>query len=261
MTAMMLDDATILYGQRIDRYFYLAGIVLLTYDHLLAFQSEVRYIWTSGHRKASAWYLFVRYFALCANAIMFTLAFGDIPAKSYSQAAGDVFVRQEDNVHHFSCCHNRNFSGYLVDLPFRAFLGGSYESTRLPYGYFAPEADSSAPIRMIIRLALRNFSLGMAGGWEGVLATDLIFLGLTLYRGYQRSREGTVLPIESLWRVLVRDGVLEGTVLPIGSLWRVLIRDGVILICLANLANILRYYFGDVRAYTRNVSTKSDRRF
>ncbi|KAJ6545285.1 hypothetical protein B0H19DRAFT_1266742 [Mycena capillaripes] len=81
MTTVMLDDATILYGQRVNRYFYLAGIVLLTYDHLLTFQSEVRYIWTSGHRKASAWYLFVRYFALCANAIMFALAFGDIPAK------------------------------------------------------------------------------------------------------------------------------------------------------------------------------------
>jgi hypothetical protein len=30
-------------------------------------------------RKASAWYLIVRYFALCANVVMFALAFSNIP--------------------------------------------------------------------------------------------------------------------------------------------------------------------------------------
>jgi len=68
----------------------------------------------------------------------------------------------------------------------------------------------------------------MAGSWEGILATDLLFLGLTLYRAYSRSRDGIVLPAGSLWRVLVRDGVMYYA-----------------LICVANLANILVYYFGD----------------
>ncbi|KAJ7214141.1 hypothetical protein C8J57DRAFT_1728223 [Mycena rebaudengoi] len=94
MAAVPLDDATIAYTQSIDRYFYLTGIVLLSYDHLLTFESEVRYIWMPVQRKASAWYLIVRYFALCANVVMFALAFSNIPTNDMP-ALDLLFVLQE----------------------------------------------------------------------------------------------------------------------------------------------------------------------
>ncbi|KAF8186182.1 hypothetical protein K438DRAFT_1765506 [Mycena galopus ATCC 62051] len=79
MRILTLDDVAILYGQRVERNFYLTGTVLLVYDHLLTLKSEMRYIWTPGHMKTSAWYLLVRYFALCANVAMFALPFGNFP--------------------------------------------------------------------------------------------------------------------------------------------------------------------------------------
>ncbi|KAF8218114.1 hypothetical protein K438DRAFT_1952954 [Mycena galopus ATCC 62051] len=71
--------------------------------------------------------------------------------------------------------------------------------------------------------------LQIAGLWEAMFATDVVFLGLTLYRGYTQSR-------------------LLGTGLPPGSLWHVIVRDGVIyyfIICIANLTNIIIYYSVD----------------
>jgi len=71
--------------------------------------------------------------------------------------------------------------------------------------------------------------LWIAGVWEGVLATDLLCLGLTLYRGYARGDDEAVLPRGSLWRILVRDGVMYYAI-----------------VCAANGANILMYYFGNI---------------
>ncbi|KAF8147060.1 hypothetical protein K438DRAFT_489612 [Mycena galopus ATCC 62051] len=95
MDAGPLDEATIAYDQctlisgplpsfpylifdrRINNYFYLAGIVLLIYDHFLTFDVEVQYVWRSARTRASAWYLFVRYSALCLPTVAL-LAFGNI---------------------------------------------------------------------------------------------------------------------------------------------------------------------------------------
>ncbi|KAF8186217.1 hypothetical protein K438DRAFT_1973575 [Mycena galopus ATCC 62051] len=84
MRILTPDDVTILYGLRVERNFYLTGTVLLVYDHLLTFKSEVRYMWTPGHIKTSAWYLGVRYFALCANVAMLALTFGNFPTTMYA---------------------------------------------------------------------------------------------------------------------------------------------------------------------------------
>ncbi|KAJ7442019.1 hypothetical protein FB451DRAFT_1298108, partial [Mycena latifolia] len=65
--------------------------------------------------------------------------------------------------------------------------------------------------------------------WESQLAGDLILLRFTLYSGYTRSR-GPIFPPGSLWRVLVRDGTMYFGI-----------------ICIANLANTIKYYLDDVR--------------
>ncbi|KAJ6540850.1 hypothetical protein DFH09DRAFT_1323089 [Mycena vulgaris] len=71
-------------NQVLDRYFYLTDVVLLIYDHLLTLESEVRYIWTTDHTRALAWYLLVRYFALCTNVTVFALSFVDFSVKDSS---------------------------------------------------------------------------------------------------------------------------------------------------------------------------------
>lgn len=55
--------------------------MLLIYDHLLTLESEVRYIWTTDHTRALAWYLLVRYFALCTDVTIFALSFVDFSVK------------------------------------------------------------------------------------------------------------------------------------------------------------------------------------
>ncbi|KAJ7196023.1 hypothetical protein GGX14DRAFT_575120 [Mycena pura] len=90
--------------------------------------------------------------------------------------------------------------------------------------------------------------LRAAGFWGGLLATDIIFLGLTMYRGYSQFCDGFGLPVGSLWRVLVRDGIIYYMLsrgctryfpdcqYPLFSI-----------ICSANLSNIGVYYvFGDI---------------
>lgn len=51
--------------------------VLLVYDHFLTLDAEVAFIWRPGHERASAWFLAIRYFSLCANIAMACLMFID----------------------------------------------------------------------------------------------------------------------------------------------------------------------------------------
>ncbi|KAJ7890368.1 hypothetical protein B0H13DRAFT_2340997 [Mycena leptocephala] len=45
-------------------------LFVLLYDHCLTLGNEVAYIWRPGHARASAWFLVIRYFSLCANIAM-----------------------------------------------------------------------------------------------------------------------------------------------------------------------------------------------
>lgn len=83
MATVVLSDATIAQDDRTTRNLFLAGLVLLCYDHLLTLGAEVQYIWEPGHARSSAWYLFLRYFALGANTAMLSLTFGTYPQDTY----------------------------------------------------------------------------------------------------------------------------------------------------------------------------------
>lgn len=242
MATATVDDATIAYDERITRYFYVAGVVLLGYDHILTFGPEVRYIWRrSGHLRTSAWYLFVRYFALFTNLGMLAFDFGNFPSKTcttLNNAYGFLIVVQELIV---ACTLIlRVLAMYSFDkrvmftLGTAAVVGVSLAAwcvipTRpVPvYKTNLPGCHTPASKAQQIRLA---------GAWEALLGGDIILLSLTLYRGYTHSRHVT-LPAGSLWRILVRDGAVYFVV-----------------ICLANLATILIYYFGNINT-TAGLST------
>lgn len=50
---------------------------ILVYDSLLTLDSEIEHIWLTGRKQGSAWFIFIRFCALCGNIVMFVLMFGD----------------------------------------------------------------------------------------------------------------------------------------------------------------------------------------
>ncbi|KAJ7626088.1 hypothetical protein FB45DRAFT_1084947 [Roridomyces roridus] len=62
-----LSYATFTSDHRILRYFFLAGLTILVYDHILTLGMEVKYIWASKLRPGTCWFLAVRYLGLVAS--------------------------------------------------------------------------------------------------------------------------------------------------------------------------------------------------
>ncbi|KAJ7739616.1 hypothetical protein B0H14DRAFT_2638228 [Mycena olivaceomarginata] len=141
------------YNQVLDRYFYLTGVVLLIYDHLLTLESEVRYIWTTDHTRSLAWYLLVRYFRplhqrdhlcfgfcgfLCeATLILRVLAMFSFDKRVVASLASAAII--------VICLFIRTAVGSEPPHVYRTNLSGCYS------------VSSNA-----------RCSLGIAGAWEGV---------------------------------------------------------------------------------------------
>ncbi|KAJ7718773.1 hypothetical protein DFH07DRAFT_859928 [Mycena maculata] len=209
MTDFTLDLATVLYDQRVDGYLHLTGTVLLVYDHLLTLESEVRNIWAPGNIRAVAWYFLVRYFALCANLAMFPLAFGNFSTKLLTLSLRVLAI--------YSVARRGKY--FVAAVAIIVISLGAWTVKDVSPVLASPGCYSGTPTHR---------QLQIAGLWEAMFATDVVFLGLTLYRGYTQSR-------------------LLGTGFPPGSLWHVIVRDGGI-ICIANLTNIIIYYSSNINA-------------
>ncbi|KAJ7195171.1 hypothetical protein GGX14DRAFT_575711 [Mycena pura] len=253
MTTTTVDQPTIAYDQRITRYFYVAGV---GYDHILTFGPEVRYIWKSGNLRTSAWYLFVRYFALFTSLGMLAFDFGNFPIKhrkvtisvdqnfdsctTLNDTYAFLIVAQELTV---GCTLIlRVLAMYSFDkrvmfaLGTVAIVGGSLAAWCIIPTSPVPVYKTNIP--GCHTPASKAQQIRLAGAWEALLGADIILLSLTLYRGYTHNLSRRVpLPAGSLWRIVVRDGAVYFVV-----------------ICLANLATILVYYFGNINT-TAGLST------
>ncbi|KAJ7224882.1 hypothetical protein C8J57DRAFT_1731314, partial [Mycena rebaudengoi] len=73
-----LDYATFTSDYRIYRYVFLAGLVIVIYDHLLTFSKEVKYIWLTKLRPSTCWFLAARYIGLIGNIIVSVFYFGTL---------------------------------------------------------------------------------------------------------------------------------------------------------------------------------------
>ncbi|KAJ7506162.1 hypothetical protein B0H11DRAFT_2272367 [Mycena galericulata] len=73
-----LDYATFASDHRIYRSFFVAGLVILIYDHLLTFGTEVKYVWSSRLRPSTCWFLAVRYAGLAASITISVFYFGNL---------------------------------------------------------------------------------------------------------------------------------------------------------------------------------------
>ncbi|KAF8212845.1 hypothetical protein K438DRAFT_1957434 [Mycena galopus ATCC 62051] len=227
----LAEEAEILYGQRLNRYFYIAGFVLLIYDHGLTLESEMRYIWrhirTPRHNKSSVWYLLVRYLSLCANVV---IPWFNMCQTCYTLVILHDFllIAQELLIEAALCLRimamfsmvNKRGMLFLIAILILVITLGSWTVV----GSAAPQVIQT-PVPGCYTAASNARRLRLAAFWEGLLATDVLFLGLTLYRANAQRLNGAGLPVGSLWRVVIRDGVLYYVV-----------------ICCANLCNILMYY-------------------
>ncbi|KAJ7815725.1 hypothetical protein B0H13DRAFT_1924029 [Mycena leptocephala] len=77
-----LDYATFTSDYRIYRYVFLAGLVIVIYDHLLTFSTEVKYIWLTKLRPGTCWFLAARYIGLIGNIIVSVFYFGALSHES-----------------------------------------------------------------------------------------------------------------------------------------------------------------------------------
>ncbi|KAJ6451152.1 hypothetical protein C8R45DRAFT_1042376 [Mycena sanguinolenta] len=71
-----LDYITFATDHRIYRSFFLAGLTILIYDHILTLSMEVKYIWSSKLRLTTCWFYAVRYIGLCASITISAFYFG-----------------------------------------------------------------------------------------------------------------------------------------------------------------------------------------
>ncbi|KAJ7858782.1 hypothetical protein B0H13DRAFT_2356379 [Mycena leptocephala] len=223
MATVTVPDATIAYDQHINNYLDTAGIVLLVYDYLLTLESEVTYIWTKRTR-ATAWFLFVRYFALCINtAVLTQLDFGNFgfDDANFSVLHKNCWLGVSHALEPLSSSQSnlnaatlilRVLAMYFFDkrvmftLAITAIVAVSVAAWCVVPHSPAPVYKTSVP--GCHNPASHSQQIHVAGAWEALLGADIILLGFTLYRGYTRSRNDITLPTKSLWRVLVQDGAM-----------------------------------------------------
>ncbi|KAJ7232311.1 hypothetical protein B0H12DRAFT_192675 [Mycena haematopus] len=232
MVTVGLDEATIVYDHRVHRYFYLAGIVLLLYDNLLTLDLEVRYIWKGWRTRTSAWFLLIRYSTLLLRILaLLTFDFGNFDpevCKKLNTAKGLVTVIQElfvgcTLILRVLAMYSFNKRVLIVLVTAAILCLGFAAWCTLPDGH-SPTLPPTGASGCIAAYSHSQRIRG-AGAWEALLAGDVLLLGFTLYWAYTHNRD---IPTGSLWHLLIRDGALY-----------------FVIISLANLANILMFYFGD----------------
>ncbi|KAJ7679911.1 hypothetical protein B0H17DRAFT_1206305 [Mycena rosella] len=264
-----LDAATFAWDHHLYRYIFLSGQAVLLYDYFLMLWAEIPTIWFSKPRPATLWFFVVRYLSLACSATTFLFYFGNLSPDGYFKLFSSNFVRSPI-VTTLSCATmQRVLEGLqltqqsLIELMlilrvvalcgYNPWLMGSMgliSTVAGGLGLWAVIAYASPQIltmpgltgchtgcrgllpfvrqcHPIIRL-INLLSLGSAGAWVAELTLNLTIFVLTVYCAHHD-------------RFVIRS-------VP-GSLMERIARDGAMyfgLLILANLANILTLYFGDI---------------
>ncbi|KAJ6564190.1 hypothetical protein B0H19DRAFT_1258668 [Mycena capillaripes] len=231
-----LGYATFYFDHRIYRCFFLAGLTILIYDHLLTLGAEAKYIWSSRLRPSTCWFLAVRYAGLAASITISVFYFGDLSHELQLGWEG-LLILQEVLV---ECTLGlRVFAMYGLNIWVLICLlsaGGLSASLALwaiaKYGH--PQMLSAPGLSGCHTAIPRSSAFRLAGAWEAQLVCDTLVFVLTVRRAY----------------------VQRTSPLYTGSLIEKMLTDGMYLfkfrsmyfgiIVMANLANLLTFYIGDV---------------
>ncbi|KAJ6574207.1 hypothetical protein B0H19DRAFT_1371375 [Mycena capillaripes] len=215
MATVELGVVTLYEDQRLRRSLFLAGFIILLYDHLLTLSSEVRNIWSPKFKRSAAWFLLFRYVTLLGNLTMIPFLLGDLTAESctkLSRIENYVLVVQE----FFIGCTLSLRVCAMYGFNRRVFISLAIAAlTTVVLGVWAVIGP---------KVILETSVPGVALAWEGQLVCDILILGLTLRRAYTyHSTFGLGSP--SLLQTMFRDGAVYFG-----------------MICLVNIANIAMLY-------------------
>ncbi|KAF7318665.1 hypothetical protein HMN09_00378200 [Mycena chlorophos] len=249
-----LDYAAFVWDHRIYRELFLAALVILVYDHFLVFDDELRLIWRRGRLTPSTgWYLLVRCTSLLCSAVAGVFYFADMDRETcvYCRSAracvsltDDIKMREDGASAGMVAC----LPGVFVTLFLRVFAMYNRSIwvlapiqtvatlnlalglwTIVKYGH---PRMLSAPRELGItgcHTAIpRATGWRLGGTWIAQMFSDTIVFGLTVFRAW---KDQTVIKLVP------------------GSLISRMARDGAIyfgIIVLANLANVLTCFLGDI---------------
>jgi len=229
-----LDYATFASDHRIYRSFFVAGLVILIYDHFLTLGTEVRHIWASKLRPSTCWFLAVRYTGLCASITISVFYFGDLGHESCvkMQLAWEVLLVMQEVL--VECTLGlRVFAMYGLNLWILACLlsaGGLSASLALwaIFKYGHPQMLSAPGLSGCHTAIPRTSAFRLAGAWEAQLVCDTLVFALTVRRAYIQRHTSARYTGTLVERMVTDGGMYFG------------------IIVLANLANLLTFYLGDV---------------
>ncbi|KAJ7868739.1 hypothetical protein B0H14DRAFT_2572173 [Mycena olivaceomarginata] len=206
------DHATLASDYRIYNYFFLAGLVILVYDHLLTLKTEIEYIWLSKLRPSTCWFLAVRYLALASNIMVSVYNFGDLNHESCLKlqwAWMFLIVGQETIIEATLCI--RVFAMYgLNKLVLTCLMGvtcvvaGVGLWAIVGYGKH-PDLLAVSGLSGCHATYRRLAAVRPAGVWEATLVCDILVFALTVRRAYVQSRT-SVLYAGSLLQRMFTDG-------------------------------------------------------
>ncbi|KAJ7080172.1 hypothetical protein B0H15DRAFT_487585 [Mycena belliarum] len=212
-----IDPATFAWDHQISRSFFVAGLIILIYDHLLTFGSEVKYVWSSRLRPSTCWFLAVRYIGLASNITILVFHFGDLSHEVCvtMQIVWEVFLVSQEVL--VECTLGlRVFAMYGLNFWVLVCLlgvGGLAASLAMwaIIEYGQPQVLDAPGLHGCHVAFPRSSALRLAGAWEAQ-----IWRSSTRYRG-------------TLIERMLTDGAMY---------------FGIIVV--TNLANLTTFYLGDV---------------
>ncbi|KAJ7910988.1 hypothetical protein B0H13DRAFT_2328751 [Mycena leptocephala] len=230
-----LDYATFAWDHRISRYMFLCGFVILIYDHALTLGSEVGLIWQRRLRRPSAlWFLVVRYIPLACSCVMLKDSEDDflnleVCSRMEHALEGLMFLQEAlvDTTLGLRVLAMYGFDRRVL-VPMLIISAISVALGLWTFIKFGEPGMLTAPA---LNLTGCDTALPRATAlreWEVQLLTDTLIFGLTAYRAYADHKIMKLVE---------------------GSLIKRMMKDGAMyfgIIVLANLANVLTLYFGDI---------------
>ncbi|KAJ6507045.1 hypothetical protein C8R45DRAFT_971375 [Mycena sanguinolenta] len=212
MATLQLDAITFVQDQRLRRSVFLAGLVVLCYDHLLTLGSEVQHIWVPRLKRSSAWFLLVRYIALISNIALAAYFLGNLSPENYLLVLQETLVEATLAIRVCAMYgfNRKVFASLAVAATITISLGA--------WAVMGPEvtltvnlpgcavATSHTHAFLCVGAGIDS-SAGMAAAWEAQLFCDILILGLTLRRAYTYHL-AVGLGSRSLLGRMVRDGAV-----------------------------------------------------
>ncbi|KAJ7258745.1 hypothetical protein B0H12DRAFT_1322527 [Mycena haematopus] len=234
-----LDYATFVSHNGISRYVYLAGLVILVYDHLLTLGAEVKYVWLTKLRPSTCWFLALRYIGLVGNITMATWHFADLSHELDLTAllqsciklqwAWTFFIVLLETLIEVTLVL-RVFAMYGLNkwilgvlLSATGFIFASGLVAIVNYGKDPGRHDLVAAFNGCATILPHSAAVLTAAVWEATLMCDVLVFVLTVRKAL--AQRSSILYSGSLIQTMVNDGSMY---------------FGVII--LSNLANVLSFY-------------------